>query len=354
MRILELIPTLKVGGAEAFVVNLANAFVADNHECKVVTLFNADTDDISAQRLDKKVQQASLGKSYGFDFKCFYNVLRLIRKDRPDIVHVHIGAITYVLLAAIFYRRCKYVATIHSEASREAGGLITRTIRKFLFKSKLVHPVAISLESMLSFKNFYSMDPKVIYNGVPDVITVDFQEYEKNVFVHPASCQPVKNQMLLFKAFQKISEKYANVELHWYGSHSQYGILFDELNCFLGDKIIYKGVTKDIRRYLKNARAMCLSSTMEGMPMTIIEAMSVGCIPITTPVGGCLDMINDGENGFLSADMSVEAYVEVLERVLKISSSDLNKMKAAARNTYDCNFTIGRTAHEYITLFTDC
>lgn len=352
MKIIEVIPTLNVGGAEAFVVNISNAFVAEGHTCKVVTLFDISDDNTLVQRLVDNVTRESLGKSNGFDLKCLFNVFRLIKRTKPDVVHVHIGAISYLLLAAMFYRRCKYYATIHSEASREAGGLTTRLIRKILFKLKLVTPITVSHDSMLSFKNFYGFEPSIIYNGVPEVTSKVFENYEKKVFIHAASCQPVKNQILLFNAFKKVSERNSDVELHWFGSHNQYESLFDELRELLGDKIIYKGVTQDIRKYLRHARAMCLSSNMEGMPMTIIEAMSVGCIPVTTPVGGCVNMIENGINGFLSSDMSVDAYAECLEKVINISDEDLILMRKAARNTYEQKYTIRKTADEYITLFT--
>lgn len=351
MKILEIIPNLNIGGAEAFVVNISNAFVSNGHECKVITLYELGDNDVLAQKLDAKIVKESLGKSGGFDKKCLFKVLRQIKKSKPDVVHAHVGAITYLLFAALFFRRCKYYATIHSEASREAGGLIRRIIRKGLFKLKLVIPVTISPESMLSFKDFYGFEPAIIYNGVSESTSNVFENYKKKVFIHPASCQPVKNQRLLFQAFMKITEKYSDVELHWFGSHSHYESLFNELSVFFGDKIIYKGVTQDIRKYMKHATAMCLSSNMEGMPMTIIEAMSVGCIAIATPVGGCINMIDDGINGFLSSDMSVDAYAESLEMAIQLSDEELLLMRVAARNEYEQKYTINKTAHEYITLF---
>lgn len=52
----------------------------------------------------------------------------------------------------------------------------------------------------------------------------------------------------------------------------------------------------------------------EGMPITLVEAFSQGCIPISTPVSGAIDYIVDGDSGFLSEDFTVERYVKTLER----------------------------------------
>lgn len=351
MKILELTPNLKVGGAETFVVNISNAFVDNGHECKVTTLFDPENDDFLISKLNGSVEIGSLGKSRGLDLKCFFKVYNDIRKYKPDVVHAHIGAITYLLISSVFIRSCKYYVTIHSDARREAGNWFTRIIRRFLFKFNFVLPVTISPESRDSFLDFYKKAPELIFNGVPDAKVSLYETYDRLVFVHPASCQPVKNQRLLFSAFSEVAKKYPNIELHWYGSHSPYEILFNELNPFLGDHIIYKGIVPDIRKYLKNARAMCLSSNMEGMPMTIIEAMSVGCISIATPVGGCVNMIDDGINGFLSSDMSVESYRSTLEKVIEMSVVELEQMRVAARESYEQHYTIEKTAQSYIDLF---
>ncbi|WP_449440722.1 glycosyltransferase [Pedobacter steynii] len=68
--------------------------------------------------------------------------------------------------------------------------------------------------------------------------------------------------------------------------------------------------------YLSIADAFCLSSIFEGMPISLIEALSVGCIPICTPVGGISQMIKHGKTGFLSRDVSVDSYCDVLKEAL--------------------------------------
>ncbi len=51
--------------------------------------------------------------------------------------------------------------------------------------------------------------------------------------------------------------------------------------------------------YLKMGDAYALCSSYEGMPISLIEAIGVGCIPVCTPVGGIVDVVHNGENGFL-------------------------------------------------------
>ena len=294
-----------------------------------------------------------MNKKLGFDLKCLLALFKLIISEKPDVVHVHSAAIPYLLIASVLYRKCLYVATIHSEATREAGTGINKLIRQFLFKNRLVVPITISEESKESFDKFYSMDSTMIYNGISkyeEGDSIDYPEY-KTIFVHPASCQPVKNQELLFKCFTRLSEKYEDVELHWYGDKEKHRDLYNHLSQYLGSNIKYCGLVNDIRKYLKNADYMCLSSEMEGMPITIIEAMSVGCIPIVTPVGGCINMIQDERNGFISTDLSVESYCSVLEKAIKTSKVTRMGMKEKAMVSFMMNFSINNTANLYLDVF---
>ena len=67
------------------------------------------------------------------------------------------------------------------------------------------------------------------------------------------------------------------------------------------------------------ADAMCLPSIWEGLPVTLLESLSVGCIPICSPVGGIVDVVTHGYNGLLSKDSSEEQYYKVLKEYMDMS-----------------------------------
>lgn len=86
--------------------------------------------------------------------------------------------------------------------------------------------------------------------------------------------------------------------------------------------------------YLKEADAFALSSEYEGMPISLIEALAVGAIPVCTPVGGIPNAIVDGKNGFLSHDASETAYYEALKRFLTTDNDILRQMSENARESF--------------------
>lgn len=354
MKILQVIPSLGSGGAERFVCELSEHLNKKRDvQCYVATLYSREYN--SFYNLDNKIYIGDFKKKPGFDFRCLFRVYKHIRANNYSVVHVHINAILYIVLSAFLLPQVRFIATIHSDAYFEAPGKLDRIIRKILFKSKKVQAVTISEESHISFEKLYHIPAPVIYNGMSDYnpqtsSDVGYCFDDNIVFIHPASCQPVKNQQLLFSAFQKLALKYKNVKLLWFGSNTTYQDLFLELSKYFSDQIVYCGCVDNMRDYMAKADAVCLSSIKEGMPMSIIEAFSVGCIPIVTPAGGCVNMVSNGVDGFVSASFGVEDYYNILESFVLLSPEKLNQMKTASRASF-YKYTIDVCADNYLELY---
>lgn len=72
----------------------------------------------------------------------------------------------------------------------------------------------------------------------------------------------------------------------------------------------YQGATSDVCPFIADAHIFVLPSYHEGMPRTVLEAMSMGRPILTTDVPGCRETVVSGENGFLVPKADVEALAE--------------------------------------------
>lgn len=354
MRILQIIPTLGTGGAEHFVFELSNELCRQGHVVELLTLFETAEDNPMRLRLDKSIKVTSLKKKQGLDPRVFYSVWQFIHRRKFDVVHGHVGAIKYMVFASMFCRKVKFVATIHSEARREAGRNIDRWTRKLMFGLKRCVPVTISDESEKSFEEFYGRKGVMIPNGVGPYVqekVVQLRDNEKQiVFLHPASCQRVKNQELLLKGFNRLLDEGVDAKLVWVGSNETFIDLFRSLEPLMKRNVSYLGVVDNVRDYMVAADAMCLSSKMEGMPMTIIEAFSVGCVPICTPVGGCVNMIQSGKNGLLSEDLTEKSYYTMLMSFVSLSREQRSKMSVDALASF-AYYSIENCSKQYLQVY---
>ncbi len=95
-------------------------------------------------------------------------------------------------------------------------------------------------------------------------------------------------------------------------------------------KIIFTGFRDDINNILYRTDIFCLPSYREGMPRTIIEAMSMECAVIATDIRGCREEVIDGKTGFLVKLKSTINVQNKLE-ILMSNKELLSRMKAEAR-----------------------
>jgi glycosyltransferase involved in cell wall biosynthesis len=109
-----------------------------------------------------------------------------------------------------------------------------------------------------------------------------------------------KNLQLLIHSFDNLKDNFNNITLTMYGN----GPLKDELQNLvkhlnLQNRIFFPGHTSNVSRALSEADIYVCSSHYEGLPNSLIEAMSCGIPSVSTRVAGAVDLIEDGVNGLL-------------------------------------------------------
>lgn len=346
MKIFEVITSLGSGGAERIVVDLCNGLAADN-EVTLVVLYPFDKYSFYLKELSSKVNILCLNKSKGFDINLFFRMRKLISSEEPDIVHTHLSGIVYTFLSYCFGSKTKFIHTVHSDARYEAENTLNTLFRKFAFKFHHVTPVTISVDSQKSFHDFYKEDSSLIFNGRPDFIKPSDEEIESVkseiealkvnkdalVITNVGRLNKVKNQLSLSKAIHTLNQQGYRVELINIGAANDKEVVSAIKG--LGSPYIHLiGARKNPRLYVYLSDAFCLSSVIEGMPITLIECFSVGTIPLCTPVGGMNSMIQDGLNGLLAEGISQKDIEKLLIRFINLSDDEKRKLKEQSLHSF--------------------
>ena len=346
------------GGIEAMICGLVNE-MAKVHDVTLCTIFEPKKENVFEKKLSSSVHRISLGKKIpGFSIKEVFNIYRCIRDGHYDVVHIHGFFYYYALAVYLLHKRVKFVYTIHSDAYRESAIWDRRfmLLKRKAFKMGYIHPITISKESKRSFSEFYGLDSTLIYNGIPDYtydtnvrkLTAYRFTDKTRVFLHPGRITEAKNQIVLVKVFNRLISEDDVVLL--IAGQKQDMQIWSELEPYLNERIIYLGERSDVRDLLAESDAFCLPSIWEGMPVTLLEALSVGCIPICSPVGGIPEVINNGENGFLSSESSEEAYYKALKSFVTCTDVEIKDMKQKCLKTFD-KFRISEVVKKYIEVY---
>ncbi|KAA6440702.1 glycosyltransferase [Dyadobacter flavalbus] len=365
MKIAHITPSLSRGGAERFVVDLCNEMARiPGVDVYLLSLKDNSVSDSFLSELANEVHYISFKKKSGFDPKTLLSVSKWINKIKPDIVNTHINAFEYINLNVFFQfpSRTKYFHTLHSQAAQECPIGILKIARSHYYKKERVTPVTISEDGKRTFKEYYGLGNDItIVNGRPVLETTpEFPEIQKRfsvkeneyLLLNVGRVVEVKNQEMLVRAVQMFNQQMTDKKcrLLIIGDLREQKVAARLQNLAEGDPYIELiGAKDNIVDYLSVADAFCMSSLYEGMPISLIEALSLGCIPICTPVGGIPEMITDQVNGFLSKDVTETAFFEAIKAFHYFI--DKQKMAENCVDTFLQKYHIRSTAEKYLGLY---
>ena len=131
----------------------------------------------------------------------------------------------------------------------------------------------------------------------------------------PAQLVPIhKGQDILFEVLAQNKWKTRPLYLHLYGT----GEHEKSLRCYcqyLGlEKVVFKGYATNIEELWADNHLLVMSSRMEGLPLTLVEAMACGRAAVLTDVAGMNELLREGETGFLAEAVTVDSLDDALER----------------------------------------
>jgi glycosyltransferase involved in cell wall biosynthesis len=118
----------------------------------------------------------------------------------------------------------------------------------------------------------------------------------------------------------------------------------------LDDKIYAPGFVYDNRPFLKTTKLLIIPSRIEGIPIILMEGLSLGVPVIASKIGGIPDIIIDGYNGFVCDPNNPD---EFANKIIKIYSDKnlQNQLKTNARTYAEENLDITKMNNEYINVF---
>jgi glycosyltransferase involved in cell wall biosynthesis len=355
VRIMHLIGDLSKGGAERFVVDLCNELAkVDQNEVFLISICANDQENTFVKDIHEAVRYVTFNKERGFSLGVFMELTKWLIKANPHVLHSHLNGFEYLAFYLFLSKGTLFFHTIHNIAVAECPNLVIKKFRKIWYKSDKVKPVTISNDGSKTYRDYYKLENDiVIENGRQDLTLSDeypllVEKYRNAhdhfILVHVGRIAIEKNQELLIRAVQKFNTtENKKCKLIIIGEVREKPLYQHLLSLVNEDSYIaFVGGKNNVADYLSIADIFCLSSIFEGMPISLIEALSMGCIPVCTPVGGIKQMIVHGTTGFLSKDVSVEGYFEVLKEAL--NHPDKHKIKLNGRLFFESNYHIQASA----------
>ena len=305
-RLLILITLAEVGGAQRYVAALLPAL---RDEFDVVVAAHGDGFLRAAAEAAgvRYVALRHVGRPVDVrkDVRGFVELLRLVRRERPAVVHANSSKAGVLgRLAAVAGRAPVRVFTVHGWAFRAHTGAAAVA---YLWADRLLSPLTdmtvcvarSDLDAGVRARTCRPCRATVIRNGIDlDVPRARPDGGDPATIVSVARLRRPKDVMTLVRAVAMLER--GSVRALVVGDGPQRAPLAAEVaRLGVGDSVRLLGERDDVAQLLARADLVVLSSTSEGMPMCVLEAMAAGLPVVASAVGGVPEIVRDGETGIL-------------------------------------------------------
>lgn len=284
MKVVHLMGSLKPSGMERMFLSAAKSF-ADS-DCDAVIVGQGPMHPFSGQLMHAGYRVLTVRP-----IKTLLGTIawmRLLRSERPDVVHVHTeGAFAVSVLATkLVLPKVPLVRTIHNVFMPRGRALLSRLLQGRVADFAVSSFIAVSPD-VRENEGKFNRKPHLVFNWVDDKFFYErkqrgscHQEARAAVIVGNAS--PIKNHILALKAVMN-----SGYSLYYHGDES--GASFEEraiLDRLQGEgRLLYRGVG-DPATSLSKASVFLLPSKHEGMPIALSEALVVGVPAVVNDVPG--------------------------------------------------------------------
>lgn len=269
------------------------------------------------------------------DLRALIRLTRLLRRERPALVHTHTskaGALGRIAAALAGVR-----AVVHTPHGHVYYGHFTRPVSRLFVgierrlagrTTRLIALTEAEQEEHLAYGVGTLGQFAVIPSGI-DLPTfqslVGVRRTASGLPLRPDAAvvgsigwlTDVKGHRYLIEAAAQVKRVVPNLQILLVGSGDRRGALQDlAVRCGLGDAVIFAGARADIPACLAALDVFVLPSLNEGMGRALVEAMAAGRPVIASRVGGVPALIEDRRNGLLVPPADSGALARAMRELL--------------------------------------
>lgn len=326
-----------VGGAEFVVHHLANAWSAMGHEVRVFNWLSDRATHPEARYTVRQYPMLRGATRFGYHHPPWGWVQPVILAAmlagyRPDLISAHYGYPCGTWLAAI-RPRVPYLVTCHgAELNVEPWGLRARyrcdeALARGLGASRAA--IALSRQARGWMETLGVAPSRIVevHNGVESARYARTSPFDlrrelgipsdAKVVLSVAREHPTKNHAVTLAAHARVARSRRDV-WHVFVGHGT-GALRDEARALgVGDRVAtHPGLYgDDLVGAYQQADLFVLASRFEVFPLTLLEAMAAGKAAVVSRVSGCVDLIEDDQNGLTVPVHDADALALAVERLL--------------------------------------
>ena len=355
MNILHVITSLRTGGAERLVAELAFRHKALSDEVEILLFDGTQTPLVTLlEKNDITVHALGKGPRAMYNPLLLPRLARFLKKHPFDIVHTH-NTPCQILTALI--PRQTLITTEHNTLNRRRNWPWFKPIDRWMYGryKKIVCVGEETHKTLSAWLNRPTLDKRmtVIPNGVDLERIVDAtpaedlatQEGFKILMV--SAFRPEKDQLTLIRAFQRLPYSY-HLFLAGGAETPENQRLLEACKALANDNNVhFLGIRSDVPALLAAADVIVLSSRHEGMSLSVLEGMASGKPLIASDVEGMRDLVSGA--GLLFPPGDAEKLATLIRQVCE--NPDFAREIGERCRRRAAQYDIAETARHYHQLY---
>lgn len=280
------------------------------------------------------------------DFGLFLTYLKILKKEKPDIVFSYTIKPNIYGGMACEVMGVPYVANITGLGTAVENGGMMQKLTVLLYKLAFMRVKKVFFQNTENMHFFVKKRIALKKHGLLPGSGVNLEKFSymeypdsnKTEFAFISRIMKEKGIDQYLDAAEKIKEKYPDTVFHVCGFCEQ---AYEQRLVKLQEKgvIVYHGMVKDVRTILKDVHCIVHPTYYpEGMSNVLLEASASGRPIITTNRSGCREVIDDGINGFIAEQKNSDDLTEKINEFLKLSYEEKKEMGIAGRKKVEKEF----------------
>jgi len=345
-------PSLDPGGSERVISELANYFSQYNEIVVHLILFGKNPQIFYQINNNINIHKINSGFNNKFILIESLKRLRFIRKKINQINPNTILSFgtrwnNFVLLSLCFKKYSIFISDRGSPVRRYKFS--TELLKSILYPKARGIIVQTKKAYEITLKRFPNANIKIIGNPINNLIYNNICERE-DIILTVGRLISSKHHDRLIRIFSKLNA--SGWKLVIVGGDALKENNYEKLATLikqsgLSSNIVLTGPQKDVISYYYKSKIFAFTSSVEGFPNVIIEAMAAG-LPVVSYdcVAGPSEIITDGENGFLIPLFDDELFQKRLQQL--IDDEELRQKMAAKAPASVEKFSIGKIGQQYL------
>jgi N-acetyl-alpha-D-glucosaminyl L-malate synthase BshA len=316
----------------------------------------------------------NIGPPYGMALTS--KIIKTVKDSKLDLIHSHY-AIPHAMSAYMAREiiGVPYVVTLHGSDVHTLGldpayrPVVKHTIEnadavtavsRFL-KKKAQDELGIEREITV-IPNFIDVERFKHLNGTRLIVesgcvSVRREEEAKEldpdarILLHASNFRKVKRVVELIEVMRIVADHYPKVRLIIAGDGPTRIEVERKIEALdLCDNVHLLGVKSNMQEIMCSADVFLLNSTLEGMPLVLLEAMSCSLPVITTPAGGIPELVRPNKDGMVTEGFEIDEYAQAILEILDDDSLRV-KIGKAGRKRVEESFDADSIVTKYENVF---